>query len=151
VHDSWGQKRYSVVKDLEEILKKFREAGEGTVIEIDGHIPKVTIRVHDSRTMTSFGISYKEELGFTLGIQIDKRSKKGKKIISELKGNNLLTGFNECEEASSFYYVKDFDQAIDKVVKTLKELLAALKQHRLKEEVELHYTWPIKRFIIQNK
>jgi hypothetical protein len=95
------------MKELKELLEKCIEADEGTVVSFDCHIPQVTIRLHDSRTMLQYGIQRKKEIGFSVGIAIDKGSKKGKQIIYEFNNKKSLDSFKEFEEDRWKLYVKD--------------------------------------------
>lgn len=114
--------RYSMT-ELKEILEKSLIDDSSMNITIHCNIPKLTLRITDSRQMYLYGIGLDRQQGFTLNIDIDKNSNKGKKLRETLNESNFLTDFKTFEDKRSMIYLKDFRQEIELLEKVIQDLL----------------------------
>ena len=73
--------------------------------------------------MFIYGIGLDRQQGFTLNIDIDKNSSKGKKLRETLNESNFLTDFKTFEDKRSMIYLKDFRQEIELLEKAIQDLL----------------------------
>jgi len=76
--------------------------------------------------MIYYGIGLDRQQGFTLNIDIDKNSNKGKKLRETLTESNLLTDFKTFEDKRSIIYLKDFGQGMELLEKTIHDVLNEL-------------------------
>jgi hypothetical protein len=113
----------SPMTNLKEILEKSLLDDSCMSITIHCNIPKLTVRITDSRQMFIYGIGLDRQQGFTLNIDIDKNSNKGRKLRERLKENNFLTDFKTFEAKKSMIYLKDFRQEIELLEKTIHDIL----------------------------
>ena len=111
---------------LREILEKSLLDDSSLTITINSKIPKLTLRINDTRQMIYFGIGLDRQQGFTLNIAIDKNSNKGKKLRETLNESDFLTDFKTLEDKRSMIYLKDFGQEIGLLEKTIHDLLNKL-------------------------
>ena len=111
---------------LIEILEKSLSDDSSLTIMINCKIPKLTLRITDSRQMIYYGIGLDRQQGFTLNIDIDKNSNKGKKLRETLTESNLLTDFKTFEDKRSIIYLKDFGQGMELLEKTIHDVLNEL-------------------------
>jgi hypothetical protein len=109
--------------ELKEILEKSLLDDSSLTITINCNIPKLTLRINDSRQMLYYGLGLDRKHGFTLNINIDKNSNKGKRLSEALNESNFLTGFKMFEDKGSMIYLKDFKQEIELLEKTIHDLL----------------------------
>ncbi|MGC4023242.1 MAG: hypothetical protein QM734_15510 [Cyclobacteriaceae bacterium] len=109
--------------ELKEILEKSLTDDSCMSITIHSNIPKLTLRITDSRQMYIYGIGLDKQQGFTLNIGIDKNSNKGKKLRETLNESNFLTDFKSFEDKRSMIYLKDFRKEIELLEKTIHDLL----------------------------
>ena len=109
--------------ELRAILDKSLLEDSSLMIMIDCNIPKLTLRINDSRQMIFYGIGLDKRQGFTLHIDIDRNSNKGKKLKEALTDNNFLSGFKSFEDKKSIVYLKDFRQEVGLLEKTIDNLL----------------------------
>src|SRR4051812_7778865 len=108
--------------ELREILEKSLIDDSCMSITIHSNIPKLTLRITDSRQMFIYGIGLDKQQGFTLNIYIDKNSNKGKKLRETLNEINFLADFKKFEDKRSMIYLKDFRQEIELLEKTIQNL-----------------------------
>jgi hypothetical protein len=109
--------------ELREILEKSLIDDSCMSITIHCNIPKLTVRITDSRQMFIYGIGLDKQHGFTLNIDIDKNSNKGKKLRETLKESNILIDFKTFENSRSMIYLKDFRQEIELLERAIHDLL----------------------------
>lgn len=87
------------------------------------NVPKLTLRITDSRQMFIYGIGLDKQQGFTLNIGIDKNSNKGKQLREKLDRCNSLPDFKTFEDKTSMIYFKDFRQEIELLEKAIHDIL----------------------------
>ena len=92
-------------------------------VTIHCNVPKLTVRITDSRQMFIYGIGLGRQQGFTLNIGIDKNSNKGKQLREKLDQSNSLTDFKTFEDKRSMIYLKDFRQEIELLEKAIHDIL----------------------------
>ncbi len=109
--------------ELKKILEKSLIDDSSMSITIDCNIPKLNLKITDSRQMIIYGIGLDRQQGFTLNIDIDKNSNKGKKLRETLNESNFLTDFKTFEDNRSMIYLKDFRQEIELLEKAIQDLL----------------------------
>jgi hypothetical protein len=109
--------------ELKKVLEKSLIDDSCMSITIHCNIPKLTLRINDSRQMTMYGIGLDRQQGFTLSVDIDRNSNKGKKLREKLNEGNSMTDFKAFEGKRSILYLKDFKLEIDLIEETIHDLL----------------------------
>lgn len=123
--------------ELKEMLEKSLSDDSSLSITIRCDIPKLTLRITDSRQMIIYGIGLDRQHGFTLNIDVDKNSNKGKKIREKLNGDNFLMDFKTFEDKRSMLYLKDFKQEMKLLEKTDNDLLNKFKNNNSEQSYQL--------------
>src|SRR6478609_7258434 len=113
--------------DLEKIFKENLTTHSSLSIRIHCHVPKLDLKITDSRQMIIYGIGLDRRQGFTLNIYIDKKTNKGKRITAALNKINFLVDFKVFEDKRSMIYLKDFKQEVELIIETVQKLLAIFK------------------------
>lgn len=125
---------------LKEILEKSLIDDSCMSVTIHCNIPKFNLRITDSRQMILYGIGLDKQPGFTLNIDIDKNSNKGKKLREILHESNSLADFQEVEDKRSMIYLKDFQQQIDLLEKTVHLILGIVTKSTSEQFYEVTAT-----------
>lgn len=73
--------------------------------------------------MIIYGIGLDRQQGFTLNVDINKKSNKGNKLRKKMNESNSLADFKTFECKRSILYLKDFKQEIELLEKTIHDLL----------------------------
>jgi hypothetical protein len=123
--------------ELKKILEKSLIDDSCMSITIHCNVPKLTVRITDSRQMFIYGIGLDKQQGFTLNINIDKKSNKGKKLREKLDEGNFLTDFKTFEDKRSTIYLKDFRQEIELLEKTIHNILNKIGNSSSAESYQL--------------
>lgn len=123
--------------ELKEILEKSLIDDSCMSITVHCNIPKLTLRITDSRQMFIYGIGLDKQQGFTLAIDIDKNSSKGRKLREMLNENSFLTDFKTFEDKRSMIYLKDFRQEIELLDKTIHDLLSKFDNNNSGQSYQL--------------
>lgn len=123
--------------ELREILENCLLNDSIMTITINCNIPKLTLRINDSRQMIFYGIGQDKQHGFTLNISIDKNSKIGKKLLEKLNDKCFLTDFIVFEDIKSMIYLKDFKQEVKCLESTINELLIKLNYNNSTQTYQL--------------
>ncbi len=123
--------------ELKEMLEKSLSDDSSLSITIRCDIPKLTLRITDSRQMIIYGIGLDRQHGFTLNIDVDKNSNKGKKIREKLNGDNFLMDFKTFEDKRSMLYLKDFKQEMKLLEKTDNDLLNKFMNNNSEQSYQL--------------
>lgn len=101
-------------------------------IEVVTEIPRIKILIHDSRTMTVYGIDESDQLGFTISISLQIKTNVGKKINQILSESDTLDGFILFNFRERLY-IKDFGTSIESISEWLSRFLSTLKVYRPNE------------------
>jgi hypothetical protein len=123
--------------ELKEILEKSLIDASCMSVTIHCNVPKLTVRITDSRQMFIYGIGMDKQQGFTLNIGIDKNSNKGKKLKGKLEEGNFLTDFKTFEDKRSMIYLKDFRQEIELLEKAIHDILDKVDNSSSKQSYQL--------------
>jgi hypothetical protein len=123
--------------EFKNILEKSLINDSCMSITIHCNIPKLTLRITDSRQMIIYGIGLDRQQGFTLNIGIDKNSTRGRKLRDTLNESNLLTDFKTFEDKRSMIYLKDFRQEIELLEKAVQDLLSKFDVGNLGQSYQL--------------
>lgn len=121
--------------ELKDILEKSLIDDSSLGITIHCNVPKLTLRITDSRQMIVYGIGLDKQQGFTLNVYIDKNSNKGKKIREKLSEGNFLIDFKIFEDKRSIIYLKDFKRETELIERTTNTLLSKLENNTLNNRI----------------
>jgi len=121
---------------LQSILQDSLRKDTSIVVFVEGNVLETKMAIHDSRTMTLYGIGRQDSPGFTLKISVNKNSRKGKEINSKLSDHDLLLGFIVTEGKRSITYLKDFGTAAEEIQSRLNLILDRLEKYRSSEQLD---------------
>jgi hypothetical protein len=122
--------------ELKETLQNSLIENSSLSVYIDCHVPKLTMRINDSRQMILYGIGLDKQHGFTLNVSIDKNSNMGKRISQLLNSKGMLNEFKVFEDKRSLIYVKDFGSKVTEISETIDKIFEELSSYNLGKPYE---------------
>lgn len=121
------------IEELNNILASSIKNNKAITIRIYSGIPGTALQIHQSGSMSHYGIGKSDEMGFTLYISVSNRSKGARNVKEELIRRNSLKEFNPFGNNISDVYIHDFKADVALLVDKTYQILNDLKSLSHKE------------------